>query len=174
MFQFKAIAHRPGLSVDDGGGVLDTTFVIGPKSASWTEVQDWRMKWAAVIGDMTGVGANLNKIFASSPALQDVMAELKSKESDLDGTFLRVSTRLSTVPDSRAQQQAQADDDADNSDVPTSLGGFGARLGGALFKKKSNAAAASGPQEQFTSELIITGLSDATDPILTLPDKCAG
>ena len=151
-----------------------TTFVVGPESSSWTEVQNWHMKWAMVIGDMTGVGASLNRILASSPALQEVMAELKSKESELDGTFLRVSTRLSTVLDSRAQQQAQADDDADTGDVPTSLGGFAAKLGGSLFRKKQDAAAASVPQEQFTSEIIITGLSDATDPILTLPDKCAG
>jgi len=94
VFQFIATAHRPGLSVDEGGGILETTFVVGPKTDGWTEVQDWHMKWAAVIGDMFGIGESLNKILASSPALQEVMAELQLKESELDGTFLRISTAL--------------------------------------------------------------------------------
>ena len=172
VFFFTATAHRPGLSVDEGGGILETTFVVGPKTDGWTEVQDWHMKWAAVIGDMFGIGESLNKVLASSPALQEVMAELQLKESELDGTFLRISTRLSTVADSRPQQQAQADDSNDGEEIPTTLGGLGARLGGAFMSKQRKESESKGPQEIFTSEIVITGLSDATDPILTLPDKC--
>lgn len=171
VYQFEAIAHRPGLPVEEGGGVLETTFVIGDKTEAWKEMQAWNMKWGEIIGDMTGMGDNLVKILAGSPALQKVMTELRSKESELDGTMLRMTMRLLTVPDPRVQAQANADDGGGD-DVPTSLGGLGAKLGGALLKKKKEAAATGEPQELYSNEVVVTNVSSAADPLLTLPGSC--
>ncbi len=170
VFQFKAVAHRRGLSIDQGGGVLETTFVVGPKTDSWSEMQDWNRKWAAVIGEMTGMGGQLNKILAASPALQEVMAELRSQESKLDGTILRTHTRLSTVPDSSGSQEVPDESD----ETPTSLEGLGIKLGGALLRRKQEESASdAGPQELYMNELVMTALSETSDPILNLPQKCA-
>ncbi len=46
----------------EGGGVLETTFVVGEKTDAWNEMQAWNRKWAEVIGDMTGMGDNLTKL----------------------------------------------------------------------------------------------------------------
>ena len=172
VFQFDAIAHRPGLSVEDGGGVLETTFVIGEKTDAWNEMQSWDKRWSEIIGEMTGMGDNLVKILASSPALQQVMTELRSKESELDGTMLRMNMRLSTVPDPRMQEQAQAESSDKGGDIPTSLGGLGSKLGGALLKKKRDEGKTNEPKELYSSEVVITGMSGDTNPLLVLPDSC--
>ena len=173
VFQFEAIAHRPGLPVEEGGGILDTTFVIGEKTAAWTQMQAWNEKWGELIGEMTGMGDNLVKILAGSPALQKVMTELRSKESEMDGTMLRTSMRLSTVPDPRVREQAQAEDEAEGEDIPTSLGGLGAKLGGSFLKKKRDDSATDEPEELYSNEVVVVSMSDDTDPLLTLPDACA-
>jgi hypothetical protein len=172
VFQFEAIAHRPGLPVEEGGGILDTTFVIGEKTAAWTELQAWNIRWGEFIGEMTGMGDNLVNILAGSPALQKVMTELRTKESEMDGIMLRMSMRLSTVPDPRVQEQAQAEDGAERDNIPTSLGGLGAKLGGALLKKKRDDSANSGPTELYSNEVAVVSMSDNTDPLLILPDAC--
>lgn len=172
VFRFEAIAHRPGLPVEEGGGVLETTFVVGEKTAAWDEMQAWNRKWAEVIGDMTGMGDNLVKLLAGSPALQKVMTELHSKQAELDGTMLRMSMRLSTVPDPRVQERAKADQDAGGDDIPTSLGGLGAKLGGALLKKNKDAASTKGPQELYMNEVVVTSVSGDSDALLTLPASC--
>ncbi|MBU2676623.1 MAG: hypothetical protein KJP16_06015 [Gammaproteobacteria bacterium] len=174
VFEFEAVAHRPGLPVEEGGGVIETTFVIGEKTAAWTEMQSWDKKWSEVVGEMTGMGDNLVKILASSPALQQVMTELRSKESELDGAMLRMSMRLSTVPDPRVQEQAEAEDSGNGDDIPTSLGGLGSKLGGALLKKKRDSAKTKEPKELYSNEVVITGLSSDTSPLLMLPDSCTG
>ncbi len=172
VYLFEAIAHRPGLPVEEGGGIVETTFVVGPKTDAWNEMQAWNMRWGEVIGEMMGMGANLGQLLAANPALAKVIAELRSKEAELNGTMLRTSMRLSTVPDPRMQQQKQADEGADGGDIPTSLGGLGAKLGGAFLKKKREESAPEGPQELYTSEVVTTGLSDQSDALLTLPDSC--
>ena len=172
VFRFEAIAHRPGLPVQEGGGVLETTFVVGEKTDEWNEMQAWNKRWSEVIGDMTDMADNLLKILASSPALQQVMGELRSKEAELDGTMLRMSMRLSTVPDPRAEQRAQAEDDSGSDDIPTSLGGLGAKLGGAFLKKKKDEGATKEPQELYMNEVMVTHVSGEMDPLLTLPDSC--
>ncbi len=57
-------------------------------------------------------------------------------------------------------------------DVPTSLGGLGAKLGGALLKKKRDDSATNGPKELYSNEVVVVSMSDDTDPLLTLPDAC--
>ena len=184
VYRFEAIAHRPGLSVDEGGGVLDTTFVVGPKTQAWTDMQNWNRRWVEQLGTLSDLGAGVLSLLNSSPALQQVMGELKEKEDNLDGTVLRISTTLSMVADPRVQKakEEEAERESNASDngrgVPTSLSGIGARLGGALLKRQQakaaekKAAEKPGPQELYTSSIVTTALSDATDPILTLPDKC--
>ncbi len=83
-----------------------------------------------------------------------------------------MSMRLSTVPDPRVQERAEADRSSGGEDIPTSLGGLGAKLGGALLKKKKDAAASQEPQELYMNEAVVTSVSNATDPLLTLPDSC--
>ncbi len=136
-------------------------------------MQAWNERWGELIGEMTGIGDNLVKTLAGSPALQKVMTELRSKESEMDGTMLRMSMRLSTVPDPRVQEQAQAEDGAEGEGIPTSLGGLGAKLGGALFKKKHDDSTTNGPTELYSNEVVVVSMSDDTDPLLTLPDACA-
>jgi hypothetical protein len=70
------------------------------------------------------------------------------------------------------QEQAQAEDGAERDNIPTSLGGLGSKLGGALLKKKRDDAATSGPTELYSNEVVVVSMSDNTDPLLTLPDAC--
>ena len=168
VYRLEVIAHRPGLGVEEGGGILTTTFVIGPKTDAWDESQAWNQQWAAVMDDMTGFGDNFRKMLLQSPALKELMASLKAKQEEMDGTPLRVSTQLAYVDDPRLREQAAAGDD---DGVPTSIEDAGFQLGKSLFKKKEEETSGE-PREVFSSDATITELSDETDPLLTLPEKC--
>ena len=60
---------------------------------------EWNRRFAELMGEMSGFTQGLHNLLASNPALQEVMAALKAKEEELDGTLLRVSTSLAVVPD---------------------------------------------------------------------------
>lgn len=169
-YQIEILVHRPDMTIEQGGGArINTTVVIGPKPEGWQESIDWTRRFLEAMNVDMDQLEGLGKLLASMPMLSKAMAEFREKQDELDGAVLRSEMRIFTAADPRAAEQAQSEED---DDVPTSLGGLGAKIGGSLLKRKRDEAAAKGPAEVFMSSTVLQSYSAERDDILTLPERC--
>lgn len=170
VYQIEVLVHRPDMTLEEGGGArIDTSVVIGPKPAGWNETIEWNRRYFEALGFEIERFEGLGKLLASTPALQQAVAGLEDKQSALDGAVLRSETQFFTMADPRAAEQEESEEDGD---IPTSIGGLGAKIGGSLLKRNREKAAAAGPREVFMSSTALTSYAEESDSILTLPDRC--
>ncbi len=164
----EILVHRPEMTLEEGGGgKIMTTLVVGDQPEGWDESVSWSQRYFDAMGLPEMQFEGLGKLLASSRVLGQAMSEYSDSLDSLDGAILKTDMRMFAAADPRATESG----DEDGGDVPTSLGGLGAKIGGNLLKRKRDEASA-GLQEVFQTQMTLTAYNTEPDPLLTLPERC--
>lgn len=135
--------HEKGKKLEDSGGmVLTSNMWITPRIDAMKEIQDFEMRYIQKL--MTAVDLQqmqqMMGAIAVNPFFKDAMEKFAQESAKLDGTTMLTVAKYETVMSKeQVAQQAQAkqEQEEEDSQIPTSIGGLFGGLAKKAVKKKA-------------------------------------